>query len=488
MTGYQIRIKLSDSFFNFAIVPKEPIGRKMKYAIMRLLSRIRHCDNYCILRPNLVCIAGILLVGGYLYRYSSENSNIEKISFYIGALILLIGLSVLLAGALTSFVAWGQFIIKKRILEKDPAQRADIIKIFFDRLDNLQNHVPTKIDVYGIRTPLLGFARVRLVFSDYSQSNDIYLSEAIRETTQNGIKEVGVRGKQVLKLPHCRDYRIDHSFICFEDMFHLFSLPYREKEKMGIYTLPIPEKKQTIPYEPRLSMQAVKRISRRRVVTDELLNYKKFEPGDDIRRIVWKVYAKNHEIMIRIPDTIHPFAYYIDVFASFINDYAIPAPFQQVFLDRYKCRIRELIESIQSQGLEVRLFLDQEPTRFYSEQVHNSILYRLSAAQWQPRASAESFLSVNRNGKNQNFSIICLSSLTPVSVIEQIMARDRSILKVLWVDTTQVCSGNQAFRPIDLVLLNETSGSVINRNKITAAIRHNEKAISALLSGSMKRL
>ena len=47
-------------------------------------------------------------------------------------------------------------------------------------------------------------------------------------------------------------------------------------------------------------------IEQLRKVEGDLLHYKSFEAGDDVRRIVWKVFAKNRELVVRIPERMEP--------------------------------------------------------------------------------------------------------------------------------------------------------------------------------------
>ena len=87
--------------------------------------------------------------------------------------------------------------------------------------------------------------------------------------------------------------------------------------------------------QPKKTEETNMRIEEMRKVEGELLNYKNFETNDDVRRIVWKIYAKNKELVVRIPETNDPYASHIYFYASFYNAISndVYEEFNEVFLD-----------------------------------------------------------------------------------------------------------------------------------------------------------
>ena len=51
--------------------------------------------------------------------------------------------------------------------------------------------------------------------------------------------------------------------------------------------------------EPKSTKNDDVRTNQLRKISGEWLEYKKYEATDDIRRIVWKVFAKNKELIVR---------------------------------------------------------------------------------------------------------------------------------------------------------------------------------------------
>ena len=83
------------------------------------------------------------------------------------------------------------------------------------------------------------------------------------------------------------------------------------------------------------------------------MNYKDFESGDDVRRIVWKIFAKNKELVVRIPEVINPYASHLHFFASFQNSMiAADSNYAAGMLDYYKDIIFNTILQIEKDGEE----------------------------------------------------------------------------------------------------------------------------------------
>ncbi|MBN2656961.1 MAG: DUF58 domain-containing protein [Spirochaetales bacterium] len=90
-----------------------------------------------------------------------------------------------------------------------------------------------------------------------------------------------------------------------EDLFGIVSLPVYRGDSVLIYVYPQPggperEREEVI----RGGEKASDELSRLR--TDELLDVRKYYPGDDARRINWKLYAATGEMFLRIGEETPP--------------------------------------------------------------------------------------------------------------------------------------------------------------------------------------
>ncbi len=111
---------------------------------------------------------------------------------------------------------------------------------------------------------------------------------------------------------------------------------------------------------PKKTEEEKIRIDQLRKVEGEMLNYKKFESADDVRRIVWKIFAKNKELMVRIPEIMDPFSSHVYIYASFYTDQQKPFPsFNQTMLNYYKHKIWAVYETLENQEFNLKYIPDQ---------------------------------------------------------------------------------------------------------------------------------
>ncbi len=130
-----------------------------------------------------------------------------------------------------------------------------------------------------------------------------------------------------------------------------------------LYTLPLSHTAQTIKSEPHSTEDQKIRITIPRRVEGEYVNYKEFETGDNIQRIVWKIYAKSGELVVRIPEIKDPYASHLYFYASFFHGFeherTALLKLNSLMSTSYD-HVRNLFEAIQRNGYDVRLPQDQE--------------------------------------------------------------------------------------------------------------------------------
>src|SRR5690606_33123022 len=151
----------------------------------------------------------------------------------------------------------------------------------------------------------LGFIKGR-IFYDNLKMTDKFLLASNKKKPPHFWRE-GVSGKSRLSLPDIKEYTIHGGFVYFEDMLQLFSFPVMQRVSGHFYQAHYKmslEEKEAI---PRKTEQTDIRIDQLRRVEGEFLNYKDFESGDDVRRVVWKLYAKYRELVVRIPEILDPY-------------------------------------------------------------------------------------------------------------------------------------------------------------------------------------
>jgi hypothetical protein len=255
------------------------------------------------------------------------------------------------------------------------------------------------------RRPFLGFIKGRLFYDDFEMTDKFTLASNKRQP-QRFWRE-GVSGKSMLQLPDIREYAIRGGVVYFEDMLQLFSLPVHQSVKGHFHQAPELVDIDNRDALPRKTEQTDTRIDQLRKVEGEYLNYKGFESGDDVRRIVWKVYAKSRELVVRIPEIFDPYASHVYFYASFHTGLKAPQrgnDFAAEMLNYYKERVWTAYETLADKEWEVRFIPDQELK--VPEQLNGKAFVQrvISNSAWQGDRELTGYFEA-RYG-----SVICISS------------------------------------------------------------------------------
>ena len=160
-------------------------------------------------------------------------------------------------------------------------------------------------------------------------------------------KKKGLIGKNSFTLYDIKEYEVNGGFVYFQDLFHLCSLAIHQPIQGHFNQSPILVGKYQPEVAPKKTETLDIRIDQLRKVEGDLFNYKDFEAGDDVRRIVWKVFAKNRSLVVRIPERLEPYASHLYFYASFYsikNSNWLNERFLQAMLNNYKNSIWSILQ------------------------------------------------------------------------------------------------------------------------------------------------
>lgn len=380
--------------FPVLIMKRKEIADRLRYALQyvpltrqALLVGIALWACYRVLYPNLQ------EKGSEISSYRPLISIMGKVAF--GFVVALIAFSLL-----SALICWlyGLWLVRRRgvALELDFKERPNGRGLWLESL------------MKGARRPFLGFIKARLVY-DGKQLSDTFLLASNQGRTRMGLKREAVSGKSVVAFPDIREYDIDGAFVYFEDMLRLFSFPIRQKKQGRFYQPPRAVDAEGKEVAPKKTEQTDIRIERMRRVEGEYLNYKDFETGDDLRRVVWKVYARSRELVVRIPEIMDPYASHIYFYASFYTDLRNPSgqgALSMALLNHYKNRVWTAYDTLQKQGIEVRYKPDRTG-------VEGDVQRQISQAQWQDALPAANYFDARQG------SVLCISSMNEPDDVRQ---------------------------------------------------------------------
>jgi hypothetical protein len=343
------------------------------------------------------------------------------LSMALWAAVILLGFCLLTAG-ISFFIFWrskkrGKVLFDLKILDSD----------------NPQHKLQTvSIKLTPVLKPLLGFLKIRLNYDQVNYSGKFYLLQPGNDKLFNPSLE----GVYHWDLPEIKEYRLEKAIIYFEDFFHFFSLALPVYAQSGFHTVPGVMNFKTLKTVPRKTEDTSVRIEELRRVEGELINYKNFESNDDVRRIVWKIYAKNKELVVRIPEIVDPYASHIYLYASFYSQF-LPEDNEVIrvpFLNYYKTLCWSVYKQLLKKGLEVRFIPDQTiPLHSFSSE-EERIRYSISVSAWQKSADLKSYI------KPGDASVIMISSLSDKDQVKELIDRYGNEISFVFVPLTESLS------------------------------------------------
>lgn len=454
------------------------------------------------LRRNFFLVIGLIGVSWYWYQHFSDlPGEGARAQIILSLITMLIAGLVLLFSLLSGILPYISLWLRKRLLETDPQERRDVVKLSFaepvkthGRASLRPGWVTVQAKIAGIRRPLLGMSRVRIIFDDGTTSEEIPLDAVWRE----GGRRRGIRGQSTIWLPHIRDYRVRFTVFTVEDFFHLFAFSYREAEGIGVFIEPPQENREDLGIVTQNTEEPVLKVLQHKFAKGELLDYKKYAPGDDIRRIIWKNYARTGELTVRQPEINLPYVSHINLLVSFYDGspHSGNPPRQggrdpllkRLLLDVYKEKLRQVVDSITNQGFTIRFLVDQEIGEHYvlADEYHR-ILYSISACDWQRHTSPESLLQRNAQKLRSGSNVLVFSSLCPAAAVFSRSNGSLQSLNLCFYNVAETFARER--RPAllrRLFYLNTLDPLPAARSKLSARktvkfVTHNSRAISQML-------
>lgn len=360
----------------------------------------------------VLAVLVIILASRWLHHeYGQDDSNLwlvmnQFLRLVQGTLIGLFALSLL--SVLTTY---GYFLSLKK------NKRITIQAKFGDGQKAEAGWVPLLVMITGpVLRPLLGTIQARLVFSERRMSERILLDTNVPRPRHWWRQAICGNGETLL---HDRGiYDVEQVLVLFCDMLGMVSLPCRIPYTQQLYTLPLSHQAQAVKAQPHSTEEQKHRIDIPKRVEGELVNYKEFETGDNIQRIVWKIYAKSGQLVVRIPEIKDPYASHLYFYVSYFHGFDLrDGAFETELLNVYKDHVRNLYEALQRNGYEVRLPQDQEVPKLAGVGDKKIALFQITAASWQNKDAPSTYVNYNKA------AFVCLSSLTPASELK-IIARN----------------------------------------------------------------
>jgi len=350
-----------------------------------------------------------------------------------------------------------------------------------DKASNIQ----VEATLNGSLKPLLGFVMGRIVYDKQHISESFCLLSS--QAWWTNPKKKGLSGKNSFTLYDIKEYEVNGGFVYFQDLFHLCSLAIRQPIQGHFNQAPLLVGQYHPEVAPKKTETLDIRIDQLRKVEGDLFNYKDFEAGDDVRRIVWKVFAKNRSLVVRIPERLEPYASHLYFYASFYsakNSNWLNEAFLQAMLNKYKNSIWSVLSALNKQEWAIRYIPDQEIA--LSELATDAQQHAkfISSSLWQQDTTLLEYFNPKQG------SVLCISSLSDVKSLSEVLSKcDRSTL-VYYIKLSHTFKQNAVLNLLSRILLSPPANPISRlKNQwlvhpMRLELERNEQQISALLRKS----
>ncbi|WP_207494099.1 DUF58 domain-containing protein [Aridibaculum aurantiacum] len=285
-----------------------------------------------------------------------------------------------------------------------------------------------RLHISPVLKPFFGFIKLRL---QYDQ-NHFSKKFSLLETNRKKFFSNEIDGIYNWPLPQIKEYKVDRAVIYFEDVFQFFSVAIDLPAKSNFFTHPTAKALAELKVAPRKTEETSTRIDELRKVEGEYLNYKNFENNDDVRRIVWKIYAKNKELVVRIPEIMDPYASHIYMYTSYYSIFNTTgnSVAEVPFLNYYKVMAWTVYQNLVKKGFDVKYIPDQDTAKNNSADEQQVVKYQVSTSQWHTDKQLKNYV------KAKDASVVLVSSFSDPEEVRQLAEQHGKDIRFIFVKLT----------------------------------------------------
>jgi len=375
---------------------------------------------------------GLAVWLGYKILYKpvtkDDTSTFTPFIMLMGKMAMGLLLGLIAVSVLSTIASWAYYLW----LQKNKQYHLEV-NFTTETKNGRKNKLFLNATLRGVFRPLLGFIKGRLFYDDHELTDKFSLLTGKRK--ENSLRLAAVTGRSRVSLPDIKEYQLKGGFIFFEDMLHLFSLAVKQPVSGQFYQPPVLKDEEDREVYPKKTETLDVRIDQLRRVEGEYLNYKDFESGDDVRRIVWKIYAKNRELVVRMPEQYEPYASHLYFYASFhaaVKKQWLGETYLKEMLNYYKNNVWTVYDTLSKKEWEMRYIPDQSFTVPEHLSAPEKAARTISNSMWHADRSLVSYFNPRQA------AVVCISSLTDPEELRNILEQCDASTVVYLIKTSLV--------------------------------------------------
>lgn len=336
------------------------------------------------------------------------------------------------------------------------------------------------LSIAPVWRPALGYIRFRLLVNEH-YSEKFSLSSA-----RMSRKSAGLKGTFLWQNNEEKEYVIQACCVYVEDYFRFFSFPVTVAQHSRFFISPEWRQVEVEHVFPSQADEASSEMMKKKKSDGEYLQYKHFESSDDVRRIVWKIYARNRELVVRTPEKEWMEASEIRMHVSFFSEkeYGNVPLFNVRMLNFYKNVIWSAYHRLKEEGFRVAYTAnDWTALPVEGDAV---VEKKIGNASWVFTKPMTQF------GQMQHVSLWLISSLVAVDDVERLLDNIAEDATILFVPLSEAVQGK--FNWLQWIFREEQPDSDASYQRMWRMsiwknrILENEKQIHALLENRNRQI
>lgn len=439
---------------------------------------IRYFRLWCPFNLNIIiCVIIIYLLYPFLETNSYDSNTTLQYLRLLRNYIIFFALIIITLSVIITIIAWLYYIVLKWKNKSVPEFE------FYKSNINANNDYYFELKIPKAYRPFLGFVKAKFIYDDHFITNSFAIT-SVKYKKGISLKNEYLYGKFKLDLPNIKEYKLKGVYIYFEDIFRFISLPTYQTINGYFYKKPTNIETSEILLSPKQTTTSEIRINELRRSEGDYLHFKNYETGDDIRRIIWKLYAKNKNLIVRVPEILEPFASELKVQISFYNslfNIGVESKYSAPMLDYYKVKIWGIINQLLKQDLKLNLQFEKDLQLICEPDNKDKIEHTITTYNWQDTLPLSNFYNDNK------VSLIILSSATPAFEVKNILQISSHNTQFIYVKLSDTFKPNIAAHWLKWIFFSGTNSksSRIHDSWIFSPIKRrlikNEKEIEKLL-------
>ena len=428
--------------------------------------------------PFTVYFAVFAIAGIVSYKILTNN-EIDADSAYLDIFTLLIKVALYFTIAIIS-ISFLTVIVSYLFFQYKKKKPGVTFKISTDAHESELNQKQTvKLFISPVLKPFFGFIKLRLLYDEKHYSDKF----SLLENGKGRFFSTEIEGTYHWPLPEIKEYHIEKAILYFEDIFQFFSIAVNLCTSSHFFTRPAAKNIRALNILPRKTEETTTRIEQMRRVEGEYLNYKNFENNDDVRRIVWKIYAKNKELVVRIPEIMDPYASHIYLYASFFTHFNIEgnSAVDIPFLNYYKVITWSVYQNLVSQKFDVRFVPDQDVAKNNPADEQQAVKYSISTSRWHQSKDLKSYVKTN------DASVVIVSSLSDPDEVKDLMESHGKDISFIFVKLTDSLLNQNLFDWVEWLLIQNQKDDITvykrawSLSPLRIKIKENEKRLAEVV-------